>query len=50
MPSSLIFITGATGFIGSAVAFEALNAGYRLRISVRRESQIPELKAQFFTG
>jgi len=39
--------THAAGFIGSAVAFEVLNAGYRLRISVRRESQIPELKAQF---
>lgn len=47
MPSGLIFITGATGFIGSAVAAEALDKGYRLRISVRREAQIPELKTQF---
>jgi nucleoside-diphosphate-sugar epimerase len=44
MPSGLIFITGATGFIGSAVALEALNAGYSLRISIRKESQIPKLK------
>jgi nucleoside-diphosphate-sugar epimerase len=44
MPSGLIFITGATGFIGSAVAFDALNAGYSLRISIRKESQIPKLK------
>jgi nucleoside-diphosphate-sugar epimerase len=44
MPSGLIFITGATGFIGSAVALEALKAGYRLRISIRKESQIPKLK------
>jgi nucleoside-diphosphate-sugar epimerase len=44
MPSGLIFITGATGFIGSAVALEALNAGYSLRISIRKESQTPKLK------
>lgn len=44
MPAGLIFITGATGFIGSAVALEALNAGYSLRISIRKESQIPKLK------
>ncbi|GFF48699.1 putative uncharacterized oxidoreductase C513.07 [Aspergillus lentulus] len=44
MPSGLIFITGATGFIGSAVALEALKGGYSLRISVRKESQIPKLK------
>jgi nucleoside-diphosphate-sugar epimerase len=44
MPSGLIFITGATGFIGSAVALDALNAGYSLRISIRKESQIPKLK------
>lgn len=47
MPSGRIFITGATGFIGSAVASEALKAGYQLRISVRRESQIPELQTRF---
>ncbi|KKK15189.1 hypothetical protein ARAM_002014 [Aspergillus rambellii] len=44
MPSGLIFITGATGFIGSATALEALKHGYRLRISVRKESQIPKLR------
>ncbi|EAW12150.1 putative 3-beta hydroxysteroid dehydrogenase/isomerase [Aspergillus clavatus NRRL 1] len=47
MSSGLIFITGATGFIGSAVALEALKAGYRLRISVRKESQVPQLKKLF---
>ncbi|GFF52327.1 putative uncharacterized oxidoreductase C513.07 [Aspergillus udagawae] len=50
MPSGLIFITGATGFIGSTVALEALKSGYSLRISIRKESQIPKLKkllAQF---
>jgi uncharacterized protein YbjT (DUF2867 family) len=32
------FITGATGFIGSATAVEALKAGYRLRIGIRKKS------------
>ncbi|KAL4879196.1 NAD(P)-binding protein [Aspergillus karnatakaensis] len=39
MPAPLIFITGATGFIGSATALEALKSGYRLRIGVRRKSE-----------
>ncbi|KAL4959059.1 putative 3-beta hydroxysteroid dehydrogenase/isomerase [Aspergillus stella-maris] len=39
MPASLIFITGATGFIGSATAIEALKSGYRLRIGVRKKSE-----------
>ncbi|KAJ5813210.1 hypothetical protein N7447_010233 [Penicillium robsamsonii] len=38
MSGPLIFITGATGFIGSATAVEALKAGYRLRIGVRKNS------------
>ncbi|KAF7596851.1 hypothetical protein BBP40_012451 [Aspergillus hancockii] len=47
MASELIFITGATGFIGSATALQALKSGYRLRISVRKESQILSLKEIF---
>jgi nucleoside-diphosphate-sugar epimerase len=38
MSSGLIFITGATGFIGVTTADAALKAGYRLRISVRKKS------------
>lgn len=44
MASGLIFITGATGFIGSTTALAALKAGYRLRIAIRRESQIEKIK------
>ncbi|TGO44967.1 hypothetical protein BCON_0438g00020 [Botryotinia convoluta] len=47
MSSSLVFITGATGFIGASTALAALNAGYRLRISVRKESKIESLKSIF---
>ncbi|TVY82854.1 putative uncharacterized oxidoreductase [Lachnellula suecica] len=47
MSSELIFVTGATGFIGAATALEALKAGYRLRISVRKEAQIKKLKSVF---
>lgn len=38
MSKGLIFITGATGFIGSATAVEALEAGYQLRVCLRRPS------------
>ncbi|KAL2072446.1 hypothetical protein VTL71DRAFT_11789 [Oculimacula yallundae] len=43
--SGLIFITGATGFIGSLTAKKALEKGYKLRISVRKEEQIEKVKA-----
>jgi nucleoside-diphosphate-sugar epimerase len=39
MAGELIFITGATGFVGSATALAALKAGYRLRVSVRKPSE-----------
>lgn len=38
MAHPLVFITGATGFLGSATAVAALKAGYRLRICVRKPS------------
>ncbi|KAI9727206.1 MAG: hypothetical protein M1834_008466 [Cirrosporium novae-zelandiae] len=47
MSSGLIFITGATGFVGGTTAHEALKAGYHLRISVRKEWQIKKLKGIF---
>ncbi|KAJ5196913.1 hypothetical protein N7449_007392 [Penicillium cf. viridicatum] len=45
MSAGLVFVTGASGFIGCATALEALKAGYRLRISVRVETQIPRIKS-----
>jgi nucleoside-diphosphate-sugar epimerase len=49
MSAPLIFITGATGFIGSATAVEALKAGYRLRIGVRKRSEkLEEVLSSYF--
>jgi len=47
MAGSLIFITGASGFIGSQVVLDTLTAGHRVRVNVRRREQIDELTARF---
>lgn len=47
MSTPLIFITGATGFIGAHVVVQTLEAGHRVRLSVRREAQIDGLKKLF---
>lgn len=47
MSSKLVFITGATGFIGSQVVTSALEAGFDLRLSVRKAEQIETLKQLF---
>ncbi|PQE07497.1 hypothetical protein CJF30_00007249 [Rutstroemia sp. NJR-2017a BBW] len=39
MLNPLVFITGATGFIGSHVVLSTLEAGYRVRLSVRKSEQ-----------
>ncbi|KAH6616095.1 hypothetical protein B0J18DRAFT_296168 [Chaetomium sp. MPI-SDFR-AT-0129] len=39
MISPLIFITGATGQVGSATLFQLLSQGYRVRAAVRSESK-----------
>ncbi|KAF9891632.1 hypothetical protein FE257_003643 [Aspergillus nanangensis] len=45
--SDLVFVTGASGFIGSQVTLSLLTAGYKVRLSLRREEQIAELRAIF---
>ncbi|KAK4447137.1 putative reductase [Podospora aff. communis PSN243] len=45
--SSLIFITGGTGFIGSQTVHDTLQAGHRVRLSIRREGQVEEVKRRF---
>ncbi|PVH90794.1 NAD(P)-binding protein [Periconia macrospinosa] len=47
MSQSLVFTTGSTGFIGSHVVLQTLDAGYKVRLSVRKESQIEGLKKLF---
>ncbi|WQF76541.1 Putative NAD-dependent epimerase/dehydratase, NAD(P)-binding domain superfamily [Colletotrichum destructivum] len=47
MSQSLIFITGATGFIGAHVVAQTLEAGHHVRLSVRKESQVNSLKELF---
>ncbi|KAE9369037.1 NAD(P)-binding protein [Stipitochalara longipes BDJ] len=43
MANSIVFITGATGFIGSHVARAALGAGYRIRLSIRKHEQAQKI-------
>ncbi|KAI7384913.1 hypothetical protein KC336_g18104, partial [Hortaea werneckii] len=47
MKTARIFLTGATGFIGSYVLQDCLKAGYKVRVNVRREEQAQFLKHQF---
>lgn len=44
MTTPLIFVTGATGFIGSQVVATTLRAGYRVRLSIRRAEQEATLR------
>jgi nucleoside-diphosphate-sugar epimerase len=45
--SPKIFITGATGFIGSHTAAVALKAGHNVRLSIRRPEQQQRLERVF---
>ncbi|BCS29657.1 uncharacterized protein APUU_71227A [Aspergillus puulaauensis] len=47
MPSSTILITGATGFIGAHVVRDSLEAGYTVRLSIRRAKQATQLRQLF---
>jgi nucleoside-diphosphate-sugar epimerase len=43
----LVFITGSTGFIGNATLNKTLEAGYRVRVAVRKEAQVEEIKERY---
>lgn len=47
MTPSKIFITGATGFIGSHTADAALKAGHNVRLSIRKPEQRQRLERVF---
>lgn len=47
MSKGLLLITGATGFIGSHVVDRAIKALYNIRLTVRKEAQIDDLKKLF---
>lgn len=45
--SSLVLITGASGYVGSCVALEALRAGYSIRLVFRKEQQAEQWKDKY---
>lgn len=47
MSGSLIFITGSTGFIGSHVVRVAVEAGYRVRLSIRKPEQAQKVLSRY---
>ncbi|KAJ6021402.1 NAD(P)-binding protein [Penicillium herquei] len=47
MSSPLVFITGATGFIGAQVVATTLQAGYRVRLSIRKAAQEAIIRARY---
>ncbi len=46
-PGSLELVTGANGFIGSHIADQLIQAGYRVRGTARDASKVGWLKAMF---
>jgi nucleoside-diphosphate-sugar epimerase len=47
MSNSLVFITGGTGFIGAHTVQALLEAGYRVRLSIRRPEQDALVKKRY---
>ncbi|RDK37093.1 NAD(P)-binding protein [Aspergillus phoenicis ATCC 13157] len=45
--AATVLVTGVTGFIGSRVALEVLQAGYRARLSIRHPEQAEKLRRIF---
>jgi nucleoside-diphosphate-sugar epimerase len=46
MSTPFVLITGASGFIGAEVLYQALAKGYRTRATVRKEEQVAAIKAR----
>ena len=46
MDLTIIFVTGATGFIGSHVVDAALKAGFGVRVSVRKAEQVQDIQTR----
>lgn len=40
--SSLILLTGGSGFVGSSIALEALSRGFSVRLALRKPSQFDD--------
>ncbi|KAI5198854.1 NAD(P)-binding protein [Aureobasidium subglaciale] len=47
MSKSLVFITGGTGYIGAEVIQQALETGYRVRLSVRKAEQATLIEKRY---
>lgn len=45
MPTDLVLLTGATGFLGYITLIELLKAGYRVRAAARSQSKIAKVEA-----
>lgn len=49
-PGELVLVTGGSGFVGSHCLVAALNAGYRVRTTVRSLERADEVRAMMQTG
>jgi nucleoside-diphosphate-sugar epimerase len=47
IPSKLVAITGASGFLGSEIALEALRQGYRVRLVARKQTQADAFREKY---
>lgn len=50
MPNDLILVTGGSGFLGSHCLLAAVNAGYRIRTTVRSLSRADEVREMLRSG
>jgi nucleoside-diphosphate-sugar epimerase len=50
MPNELVLVTGGSGFIGAHCILQLLNAGYRVRTTVRSLNREPEVRAMLKQG